>query len=159
MNQVRVNFINWQPDNDDFGTQGLTECDNVIHDTEGYKPIRKDATFATLNFLTDTPLASVRSMQVRGIGANRNKIAALVQDKATTAAIAEMSIAAQDDGAAFTTLSSGTLLSAGSCKVASFSIAELEGGLFVACATYSATLASGGATTYALTGDITYTVS
>lgn len=156
---VRVNFTNWQPDKDDFGTEGLTVADNVIHDTEGYKPIRKESSFATLNFLTDTPLASVRSMQVRGIGANRNKIGAFVQDKATTATMAEMSLAAQDDGAAFTTISTSTLTSAGACKVKSFSVAELENGVFVACATFDASLTSGGFTTYALTGDITYSVT
>lgn len=37
--EVRLNFLNWQPDKEEFGTEGLTEAQNVVHDTEGYKPV------------------------------------------------------------------------------------------------------------------------
>ncbi len=39
MSQLRLNFLNWRPDQDEFNTDGLQVADNVIHETEGYKPL------------------------------------------------------------------------------------------------------------------------
>lgn len=39
MSEVRINFLNWRPDAEDIGNDGLITADNVIHDTEGYKQI------------------------------------------------------------------------------------------------------------------------
>ena len=39
MNQLKVNFLNWRPDQDEYQLEGLTKAQNVVHDTEGYKPV------------------------------------------------------------------------------------------------------------------------
>jgi len=39
MTQVRFDFLNLAPDMEDTENQGLTIAQNVVHDTEGYKPI------------------------------------------------------------------------------------------------------------------------
>lgn len=160
MSQLRRDFLNWRPDADAFGNDGLTVADNVLHDSEGYKPLcrQTDMAFVTMNYYAQLPLASVRSMQVRAIGDRKNQVAAIVQDKATTAAIAELSVGARYDSGPFTTLSTATLLSASNVRVKSFSLAELGAGAFVACATFSADLANGTSTIYSITGDVAYTV-
>lgn len=38
MSQLRINFLNWRPDQDEFQNE-LTTADNVVHDTEGYKQV------------------------------------------------------------------------------------------------------------------------
>ena len=35
---LKLNFLNWQPDRDEYQNE-LTTADNVVHDTEGYKQI------------------------------------------------------------------------------------------------------------------------
>lgn len=44
MSEVRLNFLNWRPDQDELNTEGLQVADNVIHETEGYKEVRGPAT-------------------------------------------------------------------------------------------------------------------
>ena len=39
MSEVRVNYLNWNPDLEDEANKGLTVADNVVHEPEGYKPI------------------------------------------------------------------------------------------------------------------------
>ena len=39
MTQVRFDFLNLAPDMEDTENQGLTVAQNVVHDTEGYKPV------------------------------------------------------------------------------------------------------------------------
>ena len=36
---LKLNFLNWRPDQDEYGNDGLTTADNVVHDTEGYKQV------------------------------------------------------------------------------------------------------------------------
>ena len=52
--EVRVNFLNWRPDQDEFNTDGLQVADNVLHDVEGYKETRALNTGSTLNNTTLT---------------------------------------------------------------------------------------------------------
>jgi hypothetical protein len=160
LSEIRRDFLNWNPDADAFGNEGLVTADNVIHDAKGYKQICKQTVnaFNTLNYYAATPLVSVRAMQVRAIGDRKNLIAAIAQDKATTVSMAEISIGAAGDAAPFTTLSTATLLSDSSIVVKSFSLAELGVGAFVACATFDADLLDGSSTVYSITGDITYSL-
>ncbi len=158
--RLRTDFINWRPDAEDFGQQGMTQADNVLHDTEGYKSLKRQSAgaFFTMNYYASTPLVSVRSMQVRAIGDRKNNIAAIAQDKATTAAVAELSIGAQGDANPFTTISTATMISSGAVRIKSFSVAELGAGKFVACACFQSDLVGGGSTLTSITGDITYSV-
>ena len=161
MSQVRLNFLNWRPDSIDLGNEGLSIANNVLHDTEGYKPLVKQtaAAFTASTFFSGSTLASVRSIQIRQVQLNSNRIAAMAKDRATTAAIADLTIGLEGEAAAFTTISSGTLSSAGGIRVASFSVAEMESGAFGVCATYDASLAAGGSTVLSITGEVTYTIS
>ncbi len=42
--QVRINFLNWRPDQEDFAHDGLETCDGVYHQPDGYKEFRGYAT-------------------------------------------------------------------------------------------------------------------
>ena len=39
MSELKYNFLNWNPDQDDFDNQGMIVADNMIHDTEGFLPV------------------------------------------------------------------------------------------------------------------------
>ncbi len=160
MPNLRRDFLNGTPDQEDFGNEGLTVADNVIHDTEGFKQlnIQPSASFETANFYSGKALSSVRSMQIRSIGDRKNRIAAIAEDRATTAVMADLSVGAEGDSTAFTLISTGTLASADSIRIKAFSVAELGVGSFVACAAFSAELEDGSSTLYNITGDITYTL-
>jgi hypothetical protein len=40
MSFVRYNFLNWQPDQEDYANDGLSVADNVIHNPDGYQEVR-----------------------------------------------------------------------------------------------------------------------
>ena len=65
MSRVRIDFLNWRPDAEDFGNQGLTVADNVVHEPEGYKPIylKSAGAFATIG-----DLRSITSVVTKPIG-------------------------------------------------------------------------------------------
>lgn len=160
MSQVRLNFLGWQPDQDEYSPEGLIRANNVLHDTEGYKPLKMHTAgaFSASVWYTGATLASVRSMQIRAVGAGNNRVAAIVSDSATTAAIADLSIGVEGEAAAFTTVATATLASAGGVRCKAFSVGELESGVFLICAAFDASLQSGGTTLISLTGEVTYTI-
>lgn len=51
MNQLKINFLNWRPDVDEYQNDGLTVADNVYHDVGGYKQVLVPTTtsFATVS--------------------------------------------------------------------------------------------------------------
>jgi len=71
VSQVRVNFLNWRPDTDDFGNEGLTVADNVVHDVEGYRPVHlaTAGAFATTGGLAASN-ATVLSLVAKPVGAS-----------------------------------------------------------------------------------------
>ncbi len=160
LSKLRKDFLNWKPDSEAFSNEGLTVADNVLHDTAGYKAIKAQSggAFQLTEFYVGQTLASVRSMQIRAIGDRKNFVAAIAQDAVTSAAMGHLSIGAEGDSTAFAVATTAALASAGSVRVKSFSVAELGVGAFVACASFSAELATGSSTVYSITGDITYTV-
>lgn len=158
---MRINFLNWQPDKEDVANEGLTRAVNVLHDTEGYKPLVKQTAgaFAASTFYAGATLSSVRDIHIRQVGMNANRVAALAQDRATTSAIADLSIGLEGEAGPFTTISSGTLVSAGGVRIASFSVAEMESGAFGVSALFDASLLAGGSTQLSVTGEVTYSVT
>jgi len=70
MSEVRVNFLNWRPDQEDVITEGLTVADNCIHDVEGYKPahLMSAGAFATTGGLAATS-ATIMSIIAKPVGA------------------------------------------------------------------------------------------
>lgn len=157
MSQIRTNFLGWRPDQDEFGLEGLITADNIIHDTEGYKPVKMQTAgaFSAATFYSGATLHSVRSMQIRAVGLGNNNMAAIAEDG--TGGVADLSIGAQGEAAAFTSISTATLASVGGIRCKAFSVAELESGAFLISAKWDADI-TGGSTSYALTGEVTYTV-
>ena len=66
MSEIRLNFLNWRPDLEDYGHDGLTTADNVIHQPQGYVQLVKksDASATSLGSVS----SSIVSTQIRRIG-------------------------------------------------------------------------------------------
>ena len=79
MPSVRVQFLNWRPDAEDVGNDGLTQCDNVVHEPEGYKPVHlaSSGAFTTVLAASDATILSVVSKPVGNAG---DQFAAWVAD-------------------------------------------------------------------------------
>lgn len=86
MSQVRLNFLNWRPDAEDVGNDGLTTADNVIHETEGYKPVHlaTSAAFATTGGLSAT-LGTVLSIIGKPVGSQGDLFCAWLSEATTPA--------------------------------------------------------------------------
>lgn len=82
MNQVRVNFLNWNPDSDDVGNQGLSEADNVLHETEGYKPLHLGSAGSFATVLSATT-ATTLSIVAKPIGAQGDLFCAWLSGAST----------------------------------------------------------------------------
>ena len=69
MSEVRINFLNWNPDSEDENNKGLTVADNVLHDSEGYKPLHlaSAGSFATTGSLAAS-VATVQSLIAKPVG-------------------------------------------------------------------------------------------
>lgn len=70
MSQIRINFLNYNPDLEDTENQGLTIAQNVIHDVEGYKPVHlgTSTAFATTGGLAASTY-TVTSCVAKPVGA------------------------------------------------------------------------------------------
>ena len=64
--EIRRDFLNFQPDIEDFGNEGLVKADNVTHEPEGYKEVRQLATASVVQAIGFTTTA----IDVRPLGAN-----------------------------------------------------------------------------------------
>ena len=73
MSEVRLNFLNWRPDQEAFGHDGLVVADNVIHDTEGYKQVTRNTDTARSTII-GAPTSS--ALQVRPMGSVRDALQA-----------------------------------------------------------------------------------
>lgn len=82
---MRINFLNWRPDAEDVGNDGLTTADNVIHDVEGYRPVHlaSASTFATTGGLGATTDDTVLSVVAKPVGAQGDFFCAWVADSTT----------------------------------------------------------------------------
>jgi len=71
MSEVRLNYLNWNPDSEDENNKGLTVADNVIHDTEGYKPIylASAGSFSTTGSLAAS-VGTILSCVAKPVGAS-----------------------------------------------------------------------------------------
>lgn len=67
--RTRVKFLNWNPDSEDEDNQGLTVADNVLHESEGYKPLHMASagTFQTTGGLASSN-ATVLSAIAKPVG-------------------------------------------------------------------------------------------
>jgi hypothetical protein len=83
---IRVNFLNWSPDAEDVGNEGLTTADNVIHETEGYKPVHlaSSGTFATTGGLAASS-GTILSVVSKPVGNQGDLFCAWLTDATTPA--------------------------------------------------------------------------
>lgn len=79
---MRIKFLNWRPDAEDIGNDGLTIADNVIHDVEGYRPAHLASTFATTGGL-DATTATILSIVAKPVGSQGDYFCAWVADATT----------------------------------------------------------------------------
>lgn len=73
--EVRLNYLNWNPDIEAEGNQGLTVADNVLHEPEGYKALHL-ASAGT--FTTTGSLSSVSSLIAKPVGAGNDLFCAWI---------------------------------------------------------------------------------
>ena len=87
MSEVRFNFLNWQPDQDDSNTDGLITADNVIHESEGYKPtyLASAGSFGTT--IAASTQGTVLSIIAKPVGNQGDVLCAWIAN-ATTATLA-----------------------------------------------------------------------
>lgn len=154
MNMVRYDFLNWNADLEDWEHEGLDKAQNVVHQAEGWLPMRipSSGAFSTTLSLNYTSINSVRVAPFGNAGA----LAAAVINYATVSTTAlRIGVIGESP---FTTISFATLQSATAASLTSFSIAEV-GQRVVISAIAEVTLAGGSTTTYNAGGTFTYTVT
>ena len=119
--RVTVPFLNWRPDAEDVGNDGLTKADNVVHDTEGYRPIHLASSGA---FSTAIP-QFVLSAVAKPVGSQGDVFAAWITD--TTAPSLQVGI----NGSTATTSATGHPLafatSAVNPEIFAFDVCEYGG--------------------------------
>jgi len=81
VSEVKVNFLNWRPDAEDVGLDGLTTADNVIHSTEGYRPVHlaSAGSFATTGGL-GASVATITSLVAKPVGSQNDYFCAWITD-------------------------------------------------------------------------------
>jgi hypothetical protein len=134
MSNVKLNFLNWQPDVEDYRNEGLITADNVIHSPEGYIQYKTPTTF-----VTSTAIGTCPSMVVRSVGTNDQRVVAYLNN--ATAAGAGYTIdlnlglfsSNYTTVALYTSMTSSTIgnLSTQN-RVVAFDVCELGGVIFMA---------------------------
>ena len=137
MSKVKFDFLNWQPDQEDYRNGGLITAENLIHAPEGYKQVK--------NFVTGGT-GSYRTGLVHQVG-DTGEFALLVAQVTTTAGVF---IGAYGAGGTGLSLPTG----AGAATILSLSSVEFNDHI-ISCSTYSWT--GGAGTTRAVNSSyITY---
>lgn len=117
--RVRVDFINWSPDQEDLFNQGLTKASNVFHDDIGYRPIKTHTAPSQFG-----NLASVSSLRTRAIGSGEDVFCAWVTGNNLNVGVNGVtSLSAGATAVSFAT--AGT-----SQEIVMFDVAEFEDYLF-----------------------------
>ena len=140
MSELRLNFLNWRPDAEEFGNDGLSIATNVIHDTEGYKQVRLTTALAvtttapfTASIFTDVRVARAG---VINNAADTNKVSAYIRSTSPSLTVAGWPTAT-------TTISFATA-AASSVALKAFQITESNGNIFVVA--HAEAKAAGGTT-------------
>lgn len=83
--QSRIAFLNWRPDAEDFGNEGLVTADNLVHESEGYKPVHlgSGGSFATTGGLGAATNATVLSLVAKPVGSQGDQLCAWLADMTT----------------------------------------------------------------------------
>ena len=150
--RLRLNFLEWTPDLDDFQNPGMTVADNVIHQPEGYKQVAIQTAGA---FSTLTSVGTVTSIQIKPIGTGGTNLAAWLRPQTATPSVI-LEIGDPEVGV-LGSVGSATLISVNSMKIDAFQVCELEDKVF-AVANANGTAQAGTVISINLTGYFDYTV-
>lgn len=79
MSEVRLNFLNFQPDREDFQNDGLSVAQNVIHEPEGFKPVHLGSAgaFSTTGGL-GVSVGTITSIVSKPVGAQGDTFSAWI---------------------------------------------------------------------------------
>ena len=126
MSEVRLNFLNWRPDVEDVGNDGLSVADNVVHETEGYKPTHLGSTgsFATTGGLAASA-ATIVSIVVKPVGAGDDLFCAWISGGTLNVGLNGVTATTATTGYP---LSFGTVISNGEITV--FDVCESYGKIY-----------------------------
>lgn len=134
MTYFKYDFLNWQPDIEDFKNPGLRTADNVYHDVEGYKQYKASTTGS---FATNAALATCPSVVIKSVGTNNQRVACYLHNATAAGAgfTIDMSIgllnAAYGAVNNYTTVTSNTILNAATLnRVVAFGVCELADKIF-----------------------------
>ncbi len=134
MSLIKLDFLNFQPDQDDWNNQGLIEADNVIHTPEGYISYKS---IPGASFVADTNLGTTPSLVIRPVGTGEQVAIAYLHDATAAGAgfTIQFSIGLMDSNystlGSYTTYTSSTITSAYTGNnVAAFDVCELGDVLF-----------------------------
>lgn len=134
MSFVKFDFLNWQPDQEDWNNSGLITADNILHSDEGYLPYKS---FPTASFVADTNLGTTPSLIAKPVGTGE-QIAVAYLHSATAAGAGftiQFSIGLMNSSystiGSYTTYTSSTVSTAYTGNnVMAFDVCELDDKLF-----------------------------
>ena len=157
--QVKYDLLNWRPDAEDVGNQGLTTCDNVLHQPEGYIPAEEVTGGA---FATEPGLGGITtvSLMVKPFGALRtpdldnNLVYAQIRGDTLNSLTFGIGVVGEGD---FTSIAMSTVTSYSLTGIKSISVSEI--GQTVSIHAEAQTTIDLGKTIYSLGGYFTYTVT
>lgn len=125
MSEVRINYLNWNPDSEDEANKGLTIADNVLHDTEGYKPLHLASTgsFATTGSLAAS-IGTVTSLVAKPVGPGTDLFCAWISGTSINVGL---------NGVTSTTATTGYPLAfatLGAARITAFDVCESYGKIY-----------------------------
>lgn len=126
MSQVRLNFLNWQPDLEDEANQGLTVAQNLVHEPEGYKSIHlaSAGSFATTGGLAASS-ATVTSIVTKPVGASGDLFCAWISNDTLHVGINGVTSAAVTTGYPLSFATTGA-----NQAITAFDVCEYAGKIF-----------------------------
>ena len=159
MSQVKYNFLNWNPDQEDYLNEGLITADNVVHAEEGWLDY---LTPTAGSFSTSTAFNTTPSIVIRSVGTNDQRVAAWLHNATAAGAgyTVDLSVGLLSGGyttvGTYTTVTSATTSTQYTLnRISGFDVCELGDKIFFAANAEctSATVLSGGSlVTVNLTG-------
>jgi hypothetical protein len=157
MSFVRFDFLNWQPDQNDWEYDGLNQALNVYHSDEGWRGIKSPTTgaFATTTPFSGSALTTINSIRVKTYGNNQDQLAMVLY----RGSVSDTAYAIGPVGdAAFFTVQLATMASINAATIKAFAVAELNQTVLVH-GVVEYTLAGGTLTSDTTGGTFSYTLT
>lgn len=152
MTQIRFDFLNLAPDVEDTENQGLTIAQNVVHDTEGYKPVHLGSagSFVTTGGLGASN-ATVTSIVAKQVGASNDLFCAWIANDTLHVGINGVTAASDTTGFPVSFSTTGS-----SQEIVSFDVTELADKIFFVAQAQQTELVPSTTTTLTTTGHMDF---